>query len=139
MANQEGTNPRGKSARWSGGRYMPKRKSCSFCSNKVKEINYKDTSLLLRYISDRGKIESRRRTGTCARHQRALATAIKRARHLVLLPYVPEHIYRMGSVSPLSPPLTGEPRQDKPATAKAETETAQTASLTEQSNTPIKE
>ncbi len=86
---------RPKSTRWSGARYAPKRKFCSFCADKVEAIDYKDPSKLRRYISDSGKIESRRRTGTCARHQRVLAVAIKRARHLALLPYVPAHIHRM--------------------------------------------
>jgi small subunit ribosomal protein S18 len=91
-------------SRWSGGRYAPKRRFCSFCANQVGEIDYKDVTLLRGYISDRGKIEPRRRTGTCARHQRALAMAIKRARHLALLPYSPEHIYRMGDVASLATP-----------------------------------
>ncbi len=55
-----------------------------------------------RYISDRGKIEPRRRTGTCAKHQRALAVAIKRARHLAMLPFAPEHIHKMGDITALS-------------------------------------
>jgi len=87
---------RTKNSKWRESRYVPKRKFCSFCSDKVKDIDYKDPSKLRRYISDRGKIEPRRRTGTCAKHQRALAIAIKRARHLALLPYVPEHIRKMG-------------------------------------------
>ena len=77
---------------------MPKRKICSFCSNKAEEINYKDPVKLRQYISDRGKIESRRKTGTCAKHQRALSTAIKRARYLALLPYAPVHIRKTGGV-----------------------------------------
>ena len=75
-----------------GRRFIPKRKVCSFCVNHVESIDYKDPELLRKYISDRGKIEPRRRTGTCAKHQRALSTAIKRARHLALLPFTPEHI-----------------------------------------------
>ena len=78
-------------------RYVPKRRFCSFCGDKVETIDYKDPSKLRRYISSKGKIEPRRKTGTCAKHQRALATAIKRARHLALLPYVPAHIYKSGS------------------------------------------
>jgi len=128
VVRQEGTNYRGRTGtRWSGGRYVAKRKFCSFCTNNIKEIDYKDTSVLSRYISDRGKIEPRRRTGTCAKHQRALATAVKRARHLVLLPYVPEHIYKMGSVATLSPSSLAaktEPKQDKPATTEEAEETA---------------
>ncbi len=84
--------------RWGGARYVPKRKICSFCSDKVKEIGYKDPAKLRRFVSHRGKIEPRRSTGTCAKHQRALAVAIKRARHLALLPYVPEHIRKTGGV-----------------------------------------
>lgn len=79
-------------------RYIPRRKFCSLCVDKVEVIDYKDPAKLRRYISDRGKIEPRRKTGTCAKHQRALALAIKRARHLALLPYVPNHIYKTGGV-----------------------------------------
>jgi len=82
---------------WRGARYVPKRKICHFCSEK-EVIDYKEPAKLRRYISDRGKIEPRRRSGTCAKHQRALAEAIKRARHLALLPYVPAHIRKTGGV-----------------------------------------
>lgn len=77
-------------------KYLPKRRVCVFCAEKV-GISYKDPTLLRRYISDRAKIGPRRRTGSCAKHQRALAQAIKRARHLALLPYTSEHIHEMGS------------------------------------------
>lgn len=83
---------------WNGKKYIAKRRVCNFCSDKVEEIDYKDASKLRRYISDRGRIEPRRKTGTCSRHQRALATAIKRARHIAILPYVAEHMHRMGAV-----------------------------------------
>lgn len=66
----------------------PRRKVCAFCADKIEMIDYKDTPRLRRYLSERGKIVPRRVTGTCARHQRQLTTAIKRARHLALLPYV---------------------------------------------------
>jgi small subunit ribosomal protein S18 len=89
---------RSRSGRWGGGRYVPRRKVCSFCSEKVEVIDYKVPSQLRRYISDRGKIEPRRKTGTCAKHQRALAMAIKRARHLALLPYTAAHIRKTGGV-----------------------------------------
>ncbi len=65
-----------------------RKKVCSFCVDKVVFINYKDTSKLKRYISERGKIVPRRVTGTCAHHQRQLTSAIKRSRHIALLPYV---------------------------------------------------
>jgi|TARA_Y100000310_G_C20661784_1_gene805207 small subunit ribosomal protein S18 len=57
----------------------------------VKYIDYKDVDRFRRYITDRYKMESRRKTGVCAKHQRALATAIKRARHLALIPFSPDH------------------------------------------------
>ena len=84
--------------KWEGSKYVPKRKFCSFCSEKVELIDYKDPAKLRQFISERGKIEPRRRTGTCAKHQRALAVAIKRARHLALLPFVPAHIFKTGGV-----------------------------------------
>ena len=64
------------------------KKECSFCVDKVEHIDYKDTAKLRRYLSERGKILPRRTTGTCAAHQRQLTVAIKRARHIALLPYV---------------------------------------------------
>lgn len=83
--------------RGGGRRFIPKRKVCSFCVAHVETIDYKDPTMLRRYISDRGKIEPRRRTGTCAKHQRALAMAVKRARHLALLPFTPSHIHQASS------------------------------------------
>jgi small subunit ribosomal protein S18 len=70
--------------------------------------------MLGRFISDRGKIEPRRRTGTCNRHQHALALAIKQARHVALLPFVPEHIHQQGLVPPLN--LNPAAVENKPAT-----------------------
>ncbi|MGI6260553.1 MAG: 30S ribosomal protein S18 [Acutalibacteraceae bacterium] len=69
-----------------GGR-KGRKKVCSFCVDKVTTIDYKDYPKLRRYISERSKILPRRVTGTCARHQRELTIAIKRARHLALLPF----------------------------------------------------
>jgi len=65
-----------------------KRKSCNLCKNHAVEVDYKDVSLLRRYLSDRAKIRSRRMTGACRRHQRLVAVAIKRAREMALLPYI---------------------------------------------------
>jgi small subunit ribosomal protein S18 len=65
-----------------------RRKSCFFCKDKVDEIDYKNTAQLRRYISEKGKIRSRRVTGACRRHQRQVAVAVKRAREMALLPYV---------------------------------------------------
>lgn len=67
---------------------MAFRKVCRFCEGKIARVDYKDEYTLNRYISDRGKILPRRATGTCARHQRQMAEAIKRARYLALLPYI---------------------------------------------------
>jgi len=80
------------------GKYIPKRKICYFCRDKVEHIDYKDVAMLRPYISDRGKISPRRKSGACAKHQRALTTAIKRARHLALLPFVPAHVHKTGGV-----------------------------------------
>lgn len=70
-----------------GGPRKGRKKVCVFCVEKVDEIDYKDVTRLKRFVSERSKILSRRVTGTCAKHQRELTTAIKRARHLALLPY----------------------------------------------------
>ena len=68
-------------------RMKPKRKICAFCADKSKSIEYKDTMKLKRFLTERGKIQPRRTSGVCAKHQRELATAIKRARVMALLPY----------------------------------------------------
>jgi len=73
------------------GRDTRRRKVCAFCIDHVIEIDYKDVSRLHRYLSERGKIEPRRKTGTCARHQRRLGVALKNARHMALLPYTAAH------------------------------------------------
>lgn len=67
-----------------------KKKVCIFCVDKVEHIDYKDTAKLRRYISERGKIVPRRISGNCAKHQRQLTVAIKRARQIALLPFVAE-------------------------------------------------
>ena len=64
-----------------------RRKVCTFCLDRIEVIDYKEVSKLRRYLSDRGKILPRRMTGTCARHQRRLTVALKRARHIALLPF----------------------------------------------------
>jgi small subunit ribosomal protein S18 len=69
---------------------MQRRKSCHFCETKV-TIDYKDEQQLRRFTNDRGKILPRRVSGSCARHQRELAVAIKRGRFLALIPYIPDH------------------------------------------------
>ncbi|HHW31342.1 MAG TPA: 30S ribosomal protein S18 [Clostridiaceae bacterium] len=67
-----------------------KKKVCAFCMEKATEIDYKDVAKLRKYISERGKILPRRTSGNCAKHQRQLTTAIKRARHIALLPFTAE-------------------------------------------------
>ena len=67
-----------------------KRRNCFFCKEHVAEIDYKNITQLRRYVSERGKIRSRRITGACRRHQVQVATAVKRAREMALLPYVAE-------------------------------------------------
>ncbi|MBI4770534.1 MAG: 30S ribosomal protein S18 [Chloroflexi bacterium] len=71
-----------------GGRAPMRRvRVCQFCVDKTKQIDYKNVEMLRGLISDRGKIRPRRQTGTCARHQREVAVAVKRARHMALLPF----------------------------------------------------
>jgi small subunit ribosomal protein S18 len=65
-----------------------RRRYCRLCEDKVDEVDYKDVTTLRRYVSDRGKIKTRRVSGACRRHQRQLAEAIKNAREMALLPYV---------------------------------------------------
>ena len=78
MANERDNRSRGRK----------RRKVCQFCVDKCQHIDYKDTAKLRRYVTERGKIVPRRISGTCAKHQRQLTTAVKRARHVALLPYI---------------------------------------------------
>jgi len=73
-----------------GGPGSGRRKPCPYCRDKIDQVDYKDVSALRRFVSDRGKIRSRRITGACRRHQSQIARAVKRARELALLPYVAE-------------------------------------------------
>lgn len=83
------TRAGGERRRGGGGR---RRRVCIMCADQIRVVDYKNVTFLRRFISDRGRIETRRKTNACAKHQRALAAAIKRARHLALLPYTAEHI-----------------------------------------------
>ena len=74
-----------------GGQFRPRRKVCAFCTDKTKSIDWKDGGSLRRFVDDNGSIRARRKTGTCAKHQRRLAIAVKRARFLALLPFTGEH------------------------------------------------
>ncbi len=72
------------------GRYFSRARVCPFCTDKELKIDYKDAQALRRFVTEDGKIRPRRQTGTCARHQRRVAQAVKRARHLALLPFAGE-------------------------------------------------
>ena len=88
MAFNKTERPEGAKMRRPGG-MRRRKKVCVFCG-KDNVIDYKDTAKLKKYVSERGKILPRRITGTCAKHQRALTVAVKRARHVALMPYVAE-------------------------------------------------
>ncbi len=86
-SNNSQRSPRGpRGRRQDFRRYKPK--PCAFCKEKTEYIDWKDTALLRKYMSDRGKIRGRRINGNCPRHQREVATAIKNAREMALLPYI---------------------------------------------------
>jgi small subunit ribosomal protein S18 len=85
---EENTN---ENERFSGSRkFIARPKICQFCADKNILIDYKQSDMLRRFVTEDGKIRPRRQTGTCARHQRTLASAIKRARHIALLPFTGE-------------------------------------------------
>lgn len=117
-SRDQGSRPQGRPAgRFGGrGRFQQRRKVCAFCADKNIIIDYKDTARLSRYISERAKIDPRRRSGTCARHQRKLSEAIKNARLLALLPFVPEHIRKGGTFWTMSPSVPKPP--EAPAEVK---------------------
>jgi small subunit ribosomal protein S18 len=74
-----------------GGPTGGRRKPCPYCKDKIDQVDYKDIDALRRFVSEKGKIRSRRITGACRRHQSQIARAVKRARELALLPYVSDH------------------------------------------------
>lgn len=77
-------------------RRAPRRRGCEFCRNKVDYVDYKDVDVLRYYVGDRAKMEPRRKVGTCARHQRMVSQAVKRARYVALMPYTVEHMRKTG-------------------------------------------
>jgi len=88
LAKQRTPKPsRRRDKRIGGGR----RKPCPYCKDKVENVDWRDVPALRRFVSDRGKLRGRRITGACRKHQSQIATAVKRARELALLPYVAEH------------------------------------------------
>ncbi len=88
MDNRDRDRDRDRGDRPSRGPRKGRKKVCGFCADKIHDIDYKDVAKLRKYLSERAKIVPRRVTGACARHQRQLTLAIKRARHIALLPYV---------------------------------------------------
>lgn len=93
---ERGAGPRGRrfgtgGGGGGGGRYFQRRKVCQFCVDKIDRVDFKDVPRLRKFVSDRAKIEPRRKTGTCATHQRSVTLAIKRARHMALLPFTSSH------------------------------------------------
>jgi small subunit ribosomal protein S18 len=91
MAEDQSAENEQPSGGYGGGRrYMARPKICQFCADKNINIDYKSSEMMRRFVTEEGKIRPRRQTGTCARHQRELAVAVKRARHIALLPFVSE-------------------------------------------------
>lgn len=100
-------------------RYYTRRLVCAFCADKNQVIDYKDVVKLRRYVSERAKIEPRRRTGACAKHQRAISIAIKRARYLALFPLSPRHAFPVGPAKqPAGPVATPAPSAERPVEPK---------------------
>jgi small subunit ribosomal protein S18 len=89
--NQSQESPRGR-RRPSGGRRFRRRRVCQFCADKINTLDYKQVDVVKRYVTDAGKIRSRRETGNCAKHQRMVARAVKRARHMALVPYTSDRL-----------------------------------------------
>lgn len=112
------------------GRFIPHRRVCLFCATPSLKIDYKDVALLSRFINDQAKIEPRRRSGACAKHQRALAQAIKQARHLALMPMAPEHIYLMGNVALTQPSPVAQAPQKPETISEAPPQDKEEADIT---------
>ena len=93
-------NPRFRPRREGRGRYYQRRLVCPFCVDSSLTIDYKDVITLRRFISDRARIEPRRRTGACAKHQRVISKAIKRARSVALLPFSSNHEFTVSRTAP---------------------------------------
>ena len=92
-SSERGERPQRGTGQRRGGRFSGPRppRACPFCVQKVDYIDFKAVDLLRRYVTDRGKINARRKVGTCAKHQRRVAIAVKRARHVALLPLSTEN------------------------------------------------
>lgn len=128
-----GGRPGGGGGRPGGRGGFSRRKVCAFCVDKIDIIDYKDGGKLRRYITERGKIEPRRKTGTCARHQRRLTLAIKRARLIALLPFTagqarftaaPAGGFRRDAPRGDAPPPPAQPPEAAPEAAAPPEETS---------------
>jgi|GEM_PF-355190 len=120
-APRAGVRPKGNRPR-----YVPRRRVCAFCADKSKVIDFRDATKLRRYISERAKIEGRRKTATCAKHQRQMAEAIKRARHLAMLPFTLAHIRGSGIGGFRGPSRYGPPGERPPMAQTAPVQPAST-------------
>ena len=89
-SDEKTRKPRTKTKKFDSKEKFFRKKSCRFCLDKTESIDYKDSMRLKRFITEKGKIMPNRLTGNCAKHQRKIATAIKRARYIAILPYVGE-------------------------------------------------
>jgi small subunit ribosomal protein S18 len=90
VSDQRSNRPQRRGGRPGGRFFSPRPRSCQFCGDKNLVIDYKNYDMLRRFVHDDGKIRPRRQTGTCAKHQRKVAKAIKLARHIALMPFAGE-------------------------------------------------
>ena len=92
MSERERSGNRGGGRSGGGRRYSRRPRVCRFCAEKIFTLDYKQVDLVKRYVTDAGKIRSRRETGNCAKHQRMVARAVKRARHMALVPFTSDRV-----------------------------------------------
>ncbi len=92
QGGREGGREGGRGGSGGGRRFYSRPRVCQFCGDKSLVLNYKNTQQMRSFINQEGKIRPRRQTGTCAKHQRAVAAAVKRARHMALMPFVGESL-----------------------------------------------
>lgn len=137
MTTSQGRDSRGGGGRQGGGRRFTGRRRRQCVCKEVGTVGYKDISVLRRFISDRGRIESGRKSGNCAKCQRELSTAISRARFLALLPYAPNHQRVTGSIAPATAAKSEdeEDSSDEDADTEDQAATETTAENEEQAET----
>ena len=103
-------------------RFGNRRRVCIFCVDKIDHVDYKAAGRLRRFVSERTKMDSGKKSGNCARHQRMVTTAIKRARHLALLPYAPNHLRVTSAVAAPAPAAPPAPEPEAKAATEVEAE-----------------